>query len=231
MDLLDLKRRYRTIFCTEIAGERVFWRPLTWQEHEAYIKIIAFDLVPIGKLQDTMFREIVLSPSSIDEMNLKPPGFVASIVNAAVSVSGNSLTNRQDVERLNTDLATARENLKTNPFDQMIMVICRAFPTYSPFDLRSLEFIEIIRLLVMAENILGMEQPITFGPPEGKRFTDKIFEDAAKAQKVDEVPPPGSAGPNIKDELRQRYREDNDMSWKQARQMEMMRRMREKSRS
>lgn len=225
IDLAALKRDYRFIFCTQIAGMMIYWRPLTLREHDIYHKLTLLELVPIGKLQDKIFREIVLDPSIIDAMNTSPPGVVASIANAALAVSGNLLQDEDDMDRMNFDLDSMREAVSESPYEQFVMLVCRAFPTYTPSDLEQLEYQELLRLVIMAEQIVGLEDPIKLKKKEQQRsLTDTLFQDAKRAEQVERGAPNAV---DIRDILAERQKPD--LATAQARQIEMMNRMKERN--
>jgi hypothetical protein len=227
MDLAALKRKYRFIFCTQFADKLVYWRPLTLREHDIYTKIIAMDLSPIGEVQDTIFRDIVLNPDIIDEMNLMPPGVVPSIVNAALFVCGNLLQSEADMIRMNSDIEEMRKAISANPYEQFILLICKAFPTYTPSDIEELEYQEMLRLLVMAEKMTGMEDPIKLKPAKKEgSATDHLFQDRKAAEQVDRGAP---AAEDIRDIIARR--QGADLSPRQTKQAEMIERIRDRARS
>lgn len=225
MDLAALKRKYRFIFCTEIIGQLIYWRPLTLREHDIYTKIIELELTPIGKLQDRIFREIILSPEVIDSMNQSPPGLVPSIVNTALAVSGNLLRSNEDMERMNFDISEMRDAVSNNPYEQFILLICKAFPIYTPSNIEQLEYQEMLRLLVMAEQMIGLEEPIKLKLTEKpKSITDRLFKDAKMAEQVDYGAP---TAVDLKSKL-MKQEALKDPSMKQARHIEMMNKIRER---
>jgi hypothetical protein len=223
MDLAALKQKYRFIFCTELAGRLIYWRPLTLKEHDIYLKIIQMGLSSLGKIQDTIFKEIVLSEDVIDEMHLSPPGLVPSIVETALSISGIPIYSENCLEQVNTQLSEMRQSIYNNTLEQFIILICRAFPTYTPSEIENLEYQEVLRLLIMAEQILQLENPIELQKPkEPKSLTSKLFEDGRRARLVENADPPEVSIRDIYNE------QQNNSSIKQARQAEMIRRFREK---
>lgn len=224
MDLAALKKEYRFIFCTEIAERLIYWRPLTLQEHDIYTKIIELELSLIGKLQDTIFREIVLDPSVIDGMYQTPAGLVPSIVNAAMLVSGNLLRTDDDMDKMNADIHEMRQAVSTNPYEQFLLVICKAFPTYTPSDLEKLEYQEILRLLVMAEQMMGLEEPIVLKPiQKEKSITDGLFADKKSAEQVEHGKP---SAVSIRDLLKEKQKPN--LALQEARKTEMENRIRKR---
>ncbi len=200
----------------------IYWRSLTLREHDIYTKIIQLNLSPLAKIEDSIFREIVLDESIIDRMNATPPGLVPSIVEAALSVSGNLLNDKSDMYRMNSDLDQMRNAVASDPYEQFIMLICKAFPTYTPSDIEHLEYQEMLRLLVMAEQMTGFN-PIVLEPQKPKSVTDALFKDKENARAIDMGAPPMG---NLRQELAQR--DEQDLSVKQARQIEMVNRIRER---
>ncbi len=238
MDLAALKKKHRILFCSEIAGIQIFWRPLTWREHEIYEKILTFSLAPEGKTQDQIFREVVVSPEVVDQMYDLPAGIVPSLVNVVLLFSGNSLRQEDDLQRVNEDLITMRGTVGSSAYEQFIMLICKAFPSYTPRKVEDLEWYEMIRLVVMAESMLQLEEPVTLSPPkEEKSLTDKIFEDAMHARAVDDIPmiprEPGRGNPNpvsIRDYLNSTGANPEGVTHQQAKQIETARRIQERRR-
>ena len=225
MDLAELKRKHRLIFCTEMAGHLIYWRPLTLREHDIYHKIISIGLVPIGKIQDQIFCEIVQNPDLVDGINLSPPGLVASIANAALTVSGNLLQGEDDMNRMNIDIAQMRDVVNSSPYEQFILVICKAFPTYTPSDIEQLDYQEMLRLLVMAEQMIGLEEPIQLKKKEApKNLTHQLFQDRKHAEQVDSSRP---SAVDIRDILAEK--QEPDLATKQARQIEMMNRLKQRN--
>ena len=227
MDLAALKRKYRFIFCTQLAERLIYWRPLTLREHDIYMKIIDLELTPTGKLQDQIFREIVLSPGIIDQMNQTPPGLVPSIVNTALTISGNLLQSKDDMDQMNMDLSGMRDAVSSNPYEQFIILICKAFPTYTPSDVEHLEYQEMLRLVVMAEQMIGLEEPIVLKPLEKEKpITDRLFRDRKGAEEADHGRPSTA---DIREILSERQRPD--LALQQARKIEMENRMRRRNMS
>jgi len=223
MDLAELKRKHRLVFCTEIAGRLIYWRALTLREHDIYTKIIEFGLSPIGKVQDLIFREICLDPSVIDQMNLTPAGLIPSIVNTALTISGNSLRNNEDLDRINNDLQEMREVVHNSPFEQFFVIICKAFPTYTPSELEQLEYQEILRLLIMAEQILKLENPLKLEVHEEKNLTDRLFKDRSQAEQADRGAPSAT---DIRDILA--AKQEDSIAIREAKKIEMERRLRQR---
>jgi len=219
MNLADLKKDYSVVFYSEIDGRQIPFRPLTWREFDAYNKTLNIGLVPQGKLEDEIFRLAILDPILIDEMYLTPAGLIPTIVSVILLVSGNTLQTEDDMNRLNNDIETMRRNVNGNVYEQFIMLICKAFPTYNPQMIEVLSFQEVLRLVIMAEQMLGLEEPINIQPQgKSKSLTDQIFEDKKHAQMVEHGRP---SAVDIRDYLQEQ--EKDPMSIKMAKEIEARR--------
>jgi len=229
MDLVSLKRKYRKIFCTRVAGYEIYWRPLSLREHDIYSKIIELDLSPLSKIQDQIFREVVLSVDIIDQMNNLPPGIVFSISNTVLTISGNLLRTTADLDRINDDLETLRTVVNSNPYEKIMIDICRAFPAYTPEKLEELDYYELLRLLIMSEQVL---QETVYKLELAKKedsLIDHIFRHKKEAELADSSAP--STGIPDAPDLRRMMLDPNgnpNLSQKQARQLEMIDRIKSK---
>jgi len=231
MDLAELKRKHQLIFCSEIAGLQIIWRPLTWKEHGIYTRVLEIGTSSLCSLQNKIFREIVLDPIIIDQMQLTPPGVVPSIVNTALFVSGNSLQTEDDMFRLNQDIEEMRGRVNTT-YEQFILLICKAFPSYTPTDLENLEFQEVLRLLLFAEQMLELETPIVLEKEKKKRgLTDKLMEDRRMAEASDRPGNASGIASNVRDTLQEKNVDPSlqqARSIEQNRKLEMIKRIRER---
>jgi hypothetical protein len=224
LEIADLKRQHSVVYCTEIENLKVLFRPLTKREFYSYLQISVMGLVLPGKLENHIFREIVLDPATIDMMMDLPAGLISSIVGVAYKLSGNPLSTEDEVHRFNNDIAQARASLESDVYDQFTTVICKAFPSYSPDDVEEFPYPKFLKLLVMAEQILQLD-PINLKPKQEKKsFTGSLFEDAKRAAQVDR--PGGPKNLNIKDELE--AQREVDRSTAMARKIETMKRVQER---
>lgn len=224
LDAIDFKREHQVVFCTEVGGMRIIYRPLTRAEYDTYTLIFQSGLTTPGKVQDRIFREVVLDRGLIDMMGNLPAGLVPSIVDVVFYLSGFVLQDDSELTRLNQGIQALRQEVQSNIWEFFTVEICRAFPSYTPEDLRNKSIQEFLRLLVMAEKINEPDTPYQVVRAKKKQsLTDRAFEDARRAAQVDA--PGGPKNLNIKDQLRAAQRPD--LSTEQARQIEMIRRIHE----
>lgn len=224
LEIAELKRQHPVVYCTEMEGLRVLFRPLTKNEYYSYLQISISGLVVPGKLEDHIFREIVLDPATIDMMMTLPAGVISAIVGVAYRLSGNPLSTEEEVLRFNDDIARVREEFQSNAYDQFTTVICRAFPAYKPEEIEHLPYAQFLKLLVMAEGALELDPISLKVKTEKKDFTSSLFDDAKKAAQVDR--PGGPKNADIRDELESRRAVDKSTAM--ARQIETMRRVQER---
>ena len=121
LDFAALKKKHRTIFVTEIGGIQVVFRLLTLREQDIYTKVFSMGLTARGKLEDNLFREVVLDEDLINEMNQTPAGLVPAVVGLVMFLSGNPLASESDIERMNNDISLVRDNVAGNIFEQFII--------------------------------------------------------------------------------------------------------------
>lgn len=220
MDLVELKRKHRQVFCLDFVGTRVIFRLPTWREHDIYERALALSWDLPGQIEDRIFREICLDPALIDEMNQTPAGLVSTVIRVALLLSGNNLSSPEKMDRLNADLQTVRESVSTNAYESLIILICKAFPSFKPSEVEDLSYWEILRLSIMAEQILEMKEPVKFFIEKKQRsITDKLFDDARQAEKEESMPGQPSNRPQ------------QPMTREQLRQAEMIRRIKERNSS
>jgi hypothetical protein len=228
MDIINYKKDNNLVFCTNIADIEIYWRLLTFKEYNIYTKLFDLNTISNGKIEDFIFREIVLNSFAVERMNTYPPGIVPSIVYAALDMSGMRFKTPDDLEEINKAINHTREALSTNVYDQIMMYICSAFPSYNPSILQDLEHHELLKLLVMAEKILGLEEPIIFREEKKKNITDQIFEDSKNAKEFENQIPDAV---DIRDYLAKTKQNPSGMNTEQQRQLEMIQRIKSRNRT
>lgn len=229
IDLVEAKKRYRTVFGLELAGNLIYFRLPTWRENSIYKQVFSITPRLLGHLEDELFRSVCLDPQVVDRMNSLPAGVITTIVGLAIKLSGNDLLSPADADRINSDLNQIRTNLDNNPHEYLILTICKAFPSMTPREVEDLPYSEVLRMVVIAERKLELE-PIIFGKKKKeKSFTDQIFEDASRAQSLDIDQSRGTPSPaEIRDALLQNRGESVNL--RQAQQQEMIRKVKERRR-
>lgn len=216
--LSKLKKQHKYIFHTTIGDIGVTFRLLTWDEWNFYTKAGHYNLDDPLAIEDHIFQEIVLDPLLVDQINLLPPGVITTVVSLVMALSGNSLSSEDELSALNGDLAMTRGAHESVIYEQLIRIICSAFPAYTLQEIESLPFPEILRLVVMAEKILNLG-PIDLSKAKKvkKSVATQFVEDAKEAEKADRARPPGR---DVRDVIQDRMA--NDPNAKQNRQQQMI---------
>lgn len=220
LELAELKKKHPVVMGVEINGLLILFRPLSRREFDTYLTISSSGLVPTGKIEDKIFREVVLDEGLIDRMYQLPAGIVPSVVGVVMRFSGRPLNTEENIDAVNADLYAAREAVQANIWDQYTAIICAAFPSYTPDQIEDKSLPEFYRLLMMAEIILKPEEPFQLRKVEPKK--DRVgsyFEDAKKAKQVDS--PNGPSNLDIRDELQKAKRPD--LGTAMAREIETVR--------
>jgi hypothetical protein len=160
-DIMEWKSKYSNIYYQKIGGHEYIFRILTKSE---YLTLYFLQFHVSSQSEDVLLDKCVLYPSEdsayYDDL---PAGEVAGLVARILSLSGFS-----NLDSIKEDLDKARENIKLLD-NQMILIICKAFPHITPSDIDSFDYPTIIHHVSLAEELLGTKLEIT--KPEDK---DKI---------------------------------------------------------
>ena len=202
MDILELKRKYGKVFRVDVNGIEVLFRLPSWKDYKLYVDVLDREIVPRVYLYDSIYQDVVLNEPLVDNMYQLPAGFIDSIVELVLYIAGNALRTEWDVARVNEDIDVMRGVISTNIYDQFVMLICHAFPSYTPSAVDELDWHEVLRLLLMAENILMREGKIQQGvnilpadeQPQPESLASQIMKDTQMAQRSDLAPPPFQQG-------------------------------------
>lgn len=217
LELAELKKKHPVVLGVEINGLRILFRPLSRREFDTYLTISSTNIVSPGKIEDKIFREVVLDEGLIDQMYQLPAGIVPSVVGIVMRFSGRVLSTDESIDAVNADFEAARQAIQANIWDQYTAIICTAFPSYTPDQIEEKSLPEFYRLLMMAEMILKPEEPFQLRKVEPKK--DRVgsyFDDAKRAGQVDS--PNGPSNLDIREELQKAQRPDLGTSM--ARQIE-----------
>jgi hypothetical protein len=173
------------VFKTELEDGFVLWRVISWGE----FKSLRSARETVGDKLDIDIEEAVYSkavffssfdripPSSLSEeeqslfikmdRDNQDAGIVSTVVKAVLSASGVT-----KAERIFSQLEQARSLIGTIE-DQMAVIICRAFPSYTPEDVEKMTWPTVLKRVSQAEMILmgySVELPI-------RQDTGKTLED------------------------------------------------------
>ena len=203
MDLLQATKEGKRIFkITFPDGTGVPFHLLTWQECKSYMEAGQKGNIPADVLENDVFTRCVIDPVIIQQIPDLEAGIVSTVVGVILALSGPD-----DIETFNNSMDLARQSVDSLD-SQIVMIICRAFPAYTPEDVESMTWDRVIKTLAQAERMLMsagvLEQPIrgltleeakklnkTSGSGATKRVDlDELMKDAKEMKAIDRTPPP-----------------------------------------
>ena len=177
-DILKWKREYRNIFLLKINENIYIYRSLSKSEYSSLLAVssIEKDL----DTEDIIFSECLLFPKYKKGMfDNYLAGEVESVLAAITSVIGFSATDQfvDDVDLSRSKLGSLE--------NQIVILICKAFPHLTLSDIDNFTYEELLRYMVISEEILGMK--ITIEKPSSKKAGVIDFE---KENREMNQPPP-----------------------------------------
>lgn len=141
--IAELKVKHRHVYAIPLGDDWYLTRPLTWREHKQLVELGQDDV----ETPDKIVELTLLHPESIDDVLA---GVVDTLANAIVNVSGFST-----MEAFEEGIEWGREQANLLE-QQLIMMICKAFPAYKPEELYEYPFLDLMLRWGMAEQMLGL---------------------------------------------------------------------------
>lgn len=200
MNYLDSKTESRILYKTEFEDGYVVWKLLPWREYKAYREAtFTVGSSLFMQLEEHIFKRCAvfstydippsdeLSPEdkqlwSEDCRADQPAGVISTVVKQILKESGSM--SGQALER-----ALNEQRVRVGDIEeQMIVLICHAFPSYKPEEVEELDWPTVCRRAAQAEMITGKkieraEQPQTQTkqPPSGRLNLEKDNRELRKA--------------------------------------------------
>ena len=154
MDLLEEARKGSRVYAITFPdGKRIPFRLLSWQDYTAFHRVLSQGALPEGALQEAIFRECCLDSRYVDDVNDLRAGVVPTIADTIMHMSGPN-----SPEEFNVQMDSYREATQSL-LGQVVMIICRAFPGYTPDDLGKMDWPALLERLAQAEAILMSKNP------------------------------------------------------------------------
>lgn len=146
--ILDLKSKWPNIYSVKIGEDYFIFRLLSRKEFGVAIDLQSYKT---GSEEDYILETCVLYPIlSKKDMDSKLAGTILDLAKTIVEMSGfsspDSLLNNIEINRTSMSLAD----------NQMIVVICKAFPHLTPEDINNFDIQKITYYLALSEQILGV---------------------------------------------------------------------------
>lgn len=168
--ILSWKNKFSAIYYIVLMGELYIFRPLTRNE---YLTNFNIQTISGSNPGDSVLKTCLLYPEFKQEnFDSKLAGEVDSLVSIILAKSGFSET-----DRIITDLDKYRSEMVTLE-NQMIILICKAFPHLTLFDVDNFTYEELLRYIAISEAILDIKLNIEKPKPKKDGVID--FEEENK---------------------------------------------------
>jgi hypothetical protein len=145
--LTELRAKYGPVYVTRFFKYDIPWKPLSIGDFVKYDQEIRSGQKPSFVLEEEIFSKCVLDKSFIEDQTLDA-GIVPTVAQHIMMVSGPL-----GIEEFNDNLQEVRAS-SSSAIYEMIILICRAFPAYTPEVLLDLSYEEFLIRLVLAESTL-----------------------------------------------------------------------------
>lgn len=151
--LLEWKSKYRNVYYFKVGNNEYILRLLSKSE---YLALYFVQAHVSSEAEDLLLTKCVLFPElSRKDINEMYAGEAAVLIEKILKLSGFST-----IETIGNDLAKEREKIQLLD-NQIILIICKAFPHLTPFDIDRLDYPTILNHIALAEELLGTKLEIT----------------------------------------------------------------------
>tara|TARA_R110002126_G_scaffold183202_1_gene331753 strand:+ start:3386 stop:4105 length:720 start_codon:yes stop_codon:yes gene_type:complete len=167
---LDHKMEHDSLFQTRFEdGGQVVWRPLLWPEYRKFREARAAMGPTIDvQIEQAVYARVVVYSSydvppseslSLEEAadwidacrGDQPAGIIPTVVKTVMYMSG-ALKGPSIIKQINSHRSKI-----SNIEDQLVCIVCKAFPAYTPEQVESLNWQTLLKRVAQAEQILGMD--------------------------------------------------------------------------
>lgn len=188
----ELKEKHRYLYLVDISDfanskltSSAIVRPLTRREFSFYSELEGHEV------ERAIVDACVLYPDTdlLDECTLGIDNYLSR---AVLNISGFS-----SEDTLIDGVIEAREEAKSLE-SAITIYICKAFPKYTPDDVDDMTFMEQMRLVALAEQIIGE-------PLEYEMFLDPEGYEKNKKREANQLPPQQLTQPERVEEFRRRH--------------------------
>lgn len=160
MDLIaEAKAGHKVYRYTFPDGTRVPFRLLSWGDFNLYYRLYQKGTIAEDILENQIFKECVVDSGILEQMHDMKAGLVSTIAGIIMVLSGPA-----DLDKFDGQLEIARQTVDTIN-SQIVMIICRAFPAYTPEDIEQMSWETTMQRLAQAERILMSKQPPELAEP------------------------------------------------------------------
>jgi hypothetical protein len=160
-------------------GTKIPWNQLTLGEYLNYVRGALSD----DDFEETVFRHCVTSDYLKDTLPSLKAGTVTTAANSIVQSSVPL-----NLKDLNSSLDYFRYIVGTTIYDQLVILVCRAFTGYTPQQLYAMKFEDFMHNVALAERKLlesGMlAEPVALTQPEAKTVEPEVKKPAIESNKM-----------------------------------------------
>jgi len=152
-DILEWKRKYANIYYIKFGNNEYVFRLLTKGEYVA-LYFVQFHMS--NEAEDILLDRCLLYPIiSRAERDASLAGDIATLVEKILYLSGFS-----NLENIKDDLDKEREKIQILD-NQIVLIICKAFPHITPSDIDSFDYPTILHYVSLAEELIGTKLEIS----------------------------------------------------------------------
>jgi len=219
MNILEDARQGKKLYrITFPCGTIVHFNLLCWRDFNTFLNLLNKGTIPADILEDVVFKECVCDQGMIEQMYEMRAGIVATVASVIMHLSGPA-----KLEEFNTHMDFAREEAGILN-SQIIILICRAFPSYTPEDIESMPWHKVKLRLAQAEQVLMQKNP-----PEIAEPIRLLSEEEAKPKKLiaDDLVLDGS---KMNKFMKNDVNSISDLTPEERRQLQQIKEMRSKRR-
>jgi len=144
-----LREKHGSVYVTELPDGRLIpWKPLTIGQYLEYDQLSKRGIYPNGYIENEIFRKCVLDGYLLSIIDQLKAGIVSTIVGQIMLASSPATTGHLqslfEVKRLET----------SGIIHQIVTIILRAFPAYTPEQVYAMDYERLIERLALAEKKL-----------------------------------------------------------------------------
>jgi hypothetical protein len=145
-----LRELHGSCHVTELSdGKIVPWNPLPLKDYIKYKQDFERELIVQSVLENEIFCQCVIDTFLVKNINKQKAGTISSVVRDIMEVSA-----AKNINEFNYHLMAARQRITENVYHEMAILICAAFPAYTPDDIYNLKYDDLIIRLAQAERHL-----------------------------------------------------------------------------
>ena len=153
MEIHEALSKHRELYLFELEGNRVLFRPLSWQDYKNFSYLMLAYPSLQADLEDSIWEVSVIEHNFPSGVDFVEAGIVQNIAQLVLYYSGCNFTSKSSIDKLTQRLGEARL-AKDGVEGQIKLAICEAFPSYKPEELDQLTWSQLLERLAYSEHLL-----------------------------------------------------------------------------